>query len=623
MGTPKLEIRDSDYNVVGDLPDFISFNARNVFNGKGTWDLEVHPNSTAAQLLTQNAGIVFSINNITKFSGSVATAWEKSANVLHVAGFCDNALLDTPARPTPSQNGPPFTDAYDVRVAQASTLILDLVDVNIGPSAPSSWQIPNLDLDTDPLLGTTLVSRTNLDPLIVILQELASTPIATGLGFKVLHSDIDAGRLVFQVYEPVDRTETIKFSLDLNNTRDFTDKRSNPPYNHVYVLGGDNFGLSRTIIAGEDSAAIALVGRRISIIIDKRGVTDLSELEQELAEALALAVTTRTVDIEPLPVYNIEYGIDYDLGDLITFVVDGDDFVDLIREVHISITPESGLTVIPVIGEAGSSNTSFAAQHIDAIQNRLSYIERNWNVPNDSIIEDMIHPFIKTLPGDIKLTGRSSAQDGWLICDGSAISRSVYSRLFDAIGTTFGVGNNSTTFNIPDLRGRFPLGPDGSHALGTSGGTFTPSVSIAQSHSHGMNNHTHSSQAHTHPGTHSHGLVAHRHEHDHTHNVTGSPTSTSNRADGANSVASATHQHGSTSAPSNNFTNSGEATSGGAAFTSTEGDSNVFAASYSGSPSGPSPSSTEADTNPVAGTITVTPPYQVVNYEIYYGPIPS
>lgn len=49
---------------------------------------------------------------------------------------------------------------------------------------------------------------------------------------------------------------------------------------------------------------------------------------------------------------------------------------------------------------------------------------------------------------------------GWLLCDGSAISRTNYAPLFAVIGTSYGVGDSSTTFNIPDLRGEFMRGAD-------------------------------------------------------------------------------------------------------------------------------------------------------------------
>lgn len=63
---------------------------------------------------------------------------------------------------------------------------------------------------------------------------------------------------------------------------------------------------------------------------------------------------------------------------------------------------------------------------------------------------------------------------GWLECDGAAISRTAYSNLFTAIGTTFGSGDGSTTFDLPDLRGEFlrgwdnGRGVDGSRTFGSS-----------------------------------------------------------------------------------------------------------------------------------------------------------
>lgn len=58
---------------------------------------------------------------------------------------------------------------------------------------------------------------------------------------------------------------------------------------------------------------------------------------------------------------------------------------------------------------------------------------------------------------------------GTLYCDGSAVSRTTYAELFSAIGTTYGAGDGSTTFNLPDLRGQFVRGTGGSAAaLGTA-----------------------------------------------------------------------------------------------------------------------------------------------------------
>ena len=88
---------------------------------------------------------------------------------------------------------------------------------------------------------------------------------------------------------------------------------------------------------------------------------------------------------------------------------------------------------------------------------------------------------------------------GYLTCDGSAVSRTDYAALFAVIGTTWGAGDGSTTFNLPDFRGRTSIGAGTgtatdatAHALGASGGTETVKLTAAQSgvpaHSHPLPN---------------------------------------------------------------------------------------------------------------------------------------
>lgn len=75
---------------------------------------------------------------------------------------------------------------------------------------------------------------------------------------------------------------------------------------------------------------------------------------------------------------------------------------------------------------------------------------------------------------------------GYLLCDGSAVSRAVYAALFAVIGVVYGSGDGSTTFNVPDMRGKFPLGKAAAgtgSTLGGSGGTLDHTHSIA-THSH-------------------------------------------------------------------------------------------------------------------------------------------
>jgi microcystin-dependent protein len=89
-------------------------------------------------------------------------------------------------------------------------------------------------------------------------------------------------------------------------------------------------------------------------------------------------------------------------------------------------------------------------------------------------------------PGDIKMTSYTSLQSGWLFCDGSAVHRITYAALFAVIGTEYGSGDGSTTFNVPDLRGRVPVGVDGgggrltaNDTLGDSSGAETVALTAA------------------------------------------------------------------------------------------------------------------------------------------------
>jgi microcystin-dependent protein len=98
--------------------------------------------------------------------------------------------------------------------------------------------------------------------------------------------------------------------------------------------------------------------------------------------------------------------------------------------------------------------------------------------------------------GAVQAFAMNSAPSGWLAADGTAVSRSTYASLFSAIGTTYGAGDGSTTFALPDLRGYFVRG-SGTNSDATAAGTFgakiadtlkshthTGTTSVAGSHTH-------------------------------------------------------------------------------------------------------------------------------------------
>jgi len=87
-------------------------------------------------------------------------------------------------------------------------------------------------------------------------------------------------------------------------------------------------------------------------------------------------------------------------------------------------------------------------------------------------------------PGTVAHFAASSPPAGWLAANGAAVSRTTYAALFNAIGTTFGTGDGSTTFNLPDLRGEFIRGWDNGRGV-DSGRAF------GSAQGHQMQQHTH------------------------------------------------------------------------------------------------------------------------------------
>lgn len=115
--------------------------------------------------------------------------------------------------------------------------------------------------------------------------------------------------------------------------------------------------------------------------------------------------------------------------------------------------------------------------------------------------------------------GTSLTNNQWTFCDGRALSRTDYAELFAVIGTTYGAGDGTNTFNVPDMRQRFSLGlaSSGNYAtLGATGGAIDH-THVVKGHKHGVGNLaiTGASGSHTHAITdngHTHDTNPHRHQ---------------------------------------------------------------------------------------------------------------
>lgn len=114
-------------------------------------------------------------------------------------------------------------------------------------------------------------------------------------------------------------------------------------------------------------------------------------------------------------------------------------------------------------------------------------------ISNGSITAAHLDPSAIASAGTIAYFGLSAAPTGWIKADGATISRSVYADLFTAIGTTYGAGDGSTTFAIPDLRGEFVRGVD--NGRGVDSGR-----SLGTSQAHEILSHAHDAKSSPHTG---------------------------------------------------------------------------------------------------------------------------
>ena len=130
-----------------------------------------------------------------------------------------------------------------------------------------------------------------------------------------------------------------------------------------------------------------------------------------------------------------------------------------------------------------SNMVSLTSTEFDTLKNNNQLVEGTvYNIIDDNGENNM-----DAVPvGTILSYGSSSAPTGYLNCDGSAVSRTIYADLFTIIGTSYGAGDGSTTFNLPNLKGKVPVGLNSSdsdfNSLGKSGGNKT--------HSHTQNSTT-------------------------------------------------------------------------------------------------------------------------------------
>ena len=188
----------------------------------------------------------------------------------------------------------------------------------------------------------------------------------------------------------------------------------------------------------------------------------------------------------------------------ITNIGRGLELVDSGSEIRIA-TPAPEFTFsgnILTLTTNGVTNNKLATMAGDTLKGRLGTVGTPSDIPL-STLATILAGYMYGGGGSVDIIvpagalldfAGAAAPSGYLICDGSAVSRNTYATLFGVIGSTYGAGNGSTTFNLPDLRRRVTVGAGGTgtaalgSTVGSSGGNESHLLSVEEIPSHAHTN---------------------------------------------------------------------------------------------------------------------------------------
>jgi hypothetical protein len=379
----QLLVTNQSLTVQGDpLADWLSLDATSRFNepGSGSVELVAHP-YVMAQLQPGNRLVVVRDGSVwmagpmeipQDFSWGIGGEGEAPPGKVTV-NFSDDLArpaghLTWPA-PGSAWSAQPDT-SRQITSTNAEVIIRTLVNENCGPGALAARRIPNFALGTLAGAGTTTSVITRLEGLLATCRRVAID--GGGLGFRTRQTPT---QILFEVYTPVDRTATARFSEGLGNLRAVTYKRSAPTVTHALVTGSDQ-AFPRTYLEVADAAAAA-TWWRVEQLVDASANDNLNgELTQEgkqvLAEGAApVELSTVTVDTDDL-----KAGRDFGLGDKVTVALPtGVEVVDLVRSINLQATPGSGEHVTSLIGSPEATSDPQMVRLVRELGRRLGRIE--------------------------------------------------------------------------------------------------------------------------------------------------------------------------------------------------------------------------------------------------------
>lgn len=326
MTTWRIDVRDKLLQRVGELDDYQQLELQLKLNDVSTWRLTLNRrNRLAADLCADGAGIIVYRDGETFLSGYWTDqdhSRDKDSNTVTVSGVDDTGWLTRRlAHPVPADPTPPYSSqAADVRTQVATKAIREFVDWNASLHAVLARRVYGLTIGGDPLTGPTVTGSGRWQKLLELCQELAAAAEANGtpIAYRIIQS---GDGLLFETVACEDKSATVRFSFELGNLASFSYKRTAPTINYA-IVGGDGEGTARTYYEKPNSASVAAWGRIEDDLLDARNGDSSNEMSQAADEALVNGQASSSLSITPIDRPGQEFGVDYQLGDKVTVLLD-------------------------------------------------------------------------------------------------------------------------------------------------------------------------------------------------------------------------------------------------------------------------------------------------------------
>lgn len=386
-----MQVRDANLGRVGTIqPRFLNLSATIRHNSVGEWTVTLprrHPMVSA--LNARGSGIIVSARIApgvwtTLLSGPMTTP-KRTRNrdapdgTFTFSGVTDDVILwDARAWPDPS-NPDPSTQAagyYVSSAADAESVLLDLVNRNIGPGAPvgrRSRLAQALTLAPNLHRGPAAVKSVRFPKLGVALGEVAAF---ARLGFRVVQVGAD---LVFEVRPLADRSGTVRLDMR-NGTVTSEESQVSPPILTRALVAGQGEGADRTIrfvSTAEAADAEDDWGRIIEEFVDQRQTDDPDELDQAGMERLAEGGFTATaVKVVPGDDTTMRFVADWNVGDLVGVIVDAQLATAGVTEAIVKAGPDRTIVGAAIGDVSRFEDTSATIARVDDTQRRAERLER-------------------------------------------------------------------------------------------------------------------------------------------------------------------------------------------------------------------------------------------------------